>query len=912
MVWSEAARGRLWLPASAAAVLGVGAGLWLPLWLPAAWTGLVCCAIVALVQARRGRTLIGPTAAWSALLLVLLLRASSAAHPDPSPPLEPYLPGREPPILRLQATSEPEWSIAGHRFEARWLGRCRPRAASLGLDCARRWGQARVDVIGRDVRVHIGDVLRVPAFASPAPGYANPGAYNLAPRWQLAGIVAEVRVHKSESIVVEPASGLRGPLAWLLRLIGSARRTLTEHLMNRVPGRAGAVLAALALGDRSSTDPALQDWLAATGTTHVMAVSGSHLAIAVWLAQVVLGWALRCLAPALLRRNPLDVWLALPCIAIAWGYALLTGAAASTLRAAVMVTVLLGARAWGRRHDLGESLGCAVTVLLLWDPAVLADVGFVLSVLGVLGLAWAGAAQPRQGGSLGLRDHLRSLWRSCLGPSATTAPVVLGAFGALPLASPLANAVLVPLTALLLPWALLATALASLPLGGPARGLLATACQWSVVPLEFGMRIPRWALPVWRADGVRALLLGACVPLLLAALWQGGVWRRRALIGVLLGGACFGWLGWVERLPEGSVRAFVLDVGHGDSTWLEFPDGSNMLVDGGGELGDQGRVGRLAVLPFLQRRGVSHIDRMVLTHAHPDHENGLLAVASALPVAELWWNGQMPKGAEHLALVAELNRQGTRWRNFARGSAQRAFRWGDVQVRVLWPAPERAPYQPSAGMNDNSLVLDVEASGRRLLLAGDIEADTEAALCTAGTLGPIDVLKVPHHGSRTSSTPQLLATLVPRLAIAGARPWGSLPFPHPEIRGRYAQAGIPLWTTAEGFVTLELGPEGTRARQGERWIWLPRRAAAASRRSEVKAGPAPGQEHRAAARVAAVRLADVGRDHRAVLALGARQEVAAVQGDCLEDLLWFAARHDACAYTAGRDRCQSKLCRPRA
>jgi len=912
--WSEAMRGRVWAPAAAAAALGTAMGLWLPIWLPAVELALALCLAVAVVQSRRGRTVAGPATAWLALLLVLLWRAALVAAPDPPPPLQPYLPRTQPPILRLLAVNEPEWTVGGHRVLARWLATCESQAPAPGLRCERRWGLVRVDVTGRDVRVHIGDTFRVPAFASPAPGYGNPGAYDLRRQWHLAGIVSEVRVHKPELIAVEPDPGT--PLdGWqrgvdsVLRAIGSLRRHLATCLTTRVPGRPGAVLAALALGDRSSADPAFQDWLSATGTTHVMAVSGSHLAIAVWLARAALQLLLCRLTPGLLRRRPLDSWLALPCVAVAWGYGLLTGAAASTLRAAWMATVLLLGRAAGRRLDLGESLGAAITVLLVWDPATLADIGFGLSVLGVLGLAWAGSGA--QGDAQHLVGRARSLWRTCLAPSATTAPMVFYTFGALPLASPLANALLVPFTALLLPFALLAMAIAAVPQLPPSLAdLLEVACRWSVAPLELGMHIPRSALPVWRLEGLAALAAGLAVPLVLAAVWHGAPWRRRAVLGVALAGLCIGWCTWRDRLPDGTLRAFVLDVGHGDCTLLEFPDGSTMLVDGGGELGDDGRVGRLAVVPFLLRRGVSRIDRMVLTHAHPDHENGLLAVARALPVGELWWNGQMPKGSEHEALMAELKRQGARWRSFAPApTGPRSFVFGGVQLRILWPVPERAPYEPKADMNDNSLVLELSTGAHRLLLAGDIEAPTEAVLCASGALRHVDVLKVPHHGSRTSSTSGLLAALGPQLAIAGARPWGSLPFPHPQIRERYAAAGIPLWTTAQGIVELRLDADGVSAQQGNRWLRLPASAPPHINSSisleKIKSRPAPGEEDRATTGMATTSLAHVRGDHCAVLALRARQEMASLQRDRLQHFVRFASRHGGLAYTARGDRCQN-------
>jgi len=851
MVWAKALRGRIWAPAAVATLLGAAIGLYLPVWLPGAVVAALLCAGLALRGLRRPASPWPAMAAWWLLLLAALMRAASVAEPPEPPPLDLPLPRLAPPVLRLRVVTEPEFSPGGHRFVARWLARCAP--TTHGLRCEPRHGLLRVDVAGRQVAVHAGDLLRVPAFTAPPPHYANPGAYDLRPAFQRAGLVAAVRVGHAERLWLEPEPprwGLGALVDGVRREVGSLRRTLSGGLTRAVPGRDGAILAALALGDKGSSDPELQSWLQATGTAHVMAVSGSHLALVVWLVRLVLRWSLARLATGWLRRWPLEQLLAPPCILVAWGYALLTGSPASSLRAAWMASVLLLGRASGRAPDLGESLGFAALALLVYDPAAVADVGLVLSVAGVLGLAWAGTqaplAPPRAWGAR-LRAALRGLWHACLAPFAATAPVTAVAFSSLALASPLANFVVVPYAGMLLPVALAATITCALPLSDQALALVAPAAHAALAPLRWLLEVPAVSWPVWRGAGWTAVTVGCAVPLALAAWWQRGHWRPLAALVALAAVAT--WLGaqpaardvWGDS-SQVSVRVAFLDVGHGDATLLQFGDGSTMLVDAGGELGDDGRVGALAVLPFLQQAGVTRIDRMVLTHAHPDHENGLLAVARAMPVGEFWWNGQRPGGQEHPALLGALARHGTRWRDFSQATAQRQFTIGGADVAVLWPTSALAPYSPDLHHNDNSLVLEVRVAGRSLLLSGDIERAAEAALTQAGTLRPVDVLKVPHHGSATSSTPPLLAALRPKLAVAGARSWGQLPFPHPDIVARYAAAGIPLWSTGEGWVELELSAQGIWARQaGKAWSFNapPRRWTSAPNRAAAARAPPP-------------------------------------------------------------------------
>ena len=145
---------------------------------------------------------------------------------------------------------------------------------------------------------------------------------------------------------------------------------------------------------------------------------------------------------------------------------------------------------------------------------------------------------------------------------------------------------------------------------------------------------------------------------------------------------------------------------------------------------------------------------------------------------------------------------------------------GSATVSVVQPSPDGPAFEQGAGLNDNSLVVRVQAGPTCWLLAGDIERRAEARLVSEGRLSPCELLKVPHHGSRTSSTPELLDALQPLAAVAGARPWGPLPFPHAEVAARYAERGVPLWRTSDGMVEVELAPEGLALRQGARsWLW---------------------------------------------------------------------------------------------
>ena len=813
-------RGRIWLPLLAALWLGAVAGYLLPLWWPAAIAGLGLTLLTALLLARRGPTLAAPVLGFLAIVLAGALR-SAWSVPNPQP-LDLPLPHRMPPVQRLAVLSEPEWTPHGQRFLGQWLARCLPHDGHLA--CVARGGIVRVDVSAtdwreRDVRVHAGDRVRVPAFVSPPPHYGNPGALDLRGVWQRRGWQGALHVADPGQFAIEPVNGWQWQVPWRAtqRVVGTWRRQLVAALRTSVPGHDGGVLAALALGDASDDDPQFDDWLRATGTAHAIAVSGSHLAIVLLLGHGLLGRLLVWLLPGLLRRRPRDQWLLPPGLLLIWSYTLMTGSATATLRAAWMASVLLVARALGRQIEVLESLAFSAVVLIALSPATALDAGFALSIAGVLGLVLAAQVPMPPHAGRWQRQWLQ-LWRGCLGPFVLTSPVTVLAFGSLAWSAPVANLLVVPMVALLLPFALLCALLAQLF----APAWLAPLAHMALWPLRHLAAVPlRW-LPQWHGPTATGLALALTLIAALFWHWHGRrTAARRTGLAMAFVVISTAWHQERDRVAPGSIRLTWLDVGHGDSALLECDDGSRTLIDGGGEVGDDGRIGKLAVLPWLQARGVVRLDRMVLTHGHPDHENGLLAVARQLDVGEFWWNGQPTGGAEHVALLATLRARGVPWRSFAnRLRGPRQFRCGSAQLRVLWPTPERAPYPAGLGLNDGSLVLEVAIGGNRVLLTGDIEARAEAALIASGAVSAVGVLKAPHHGSKTSSTPPFLDAVQPLLTVAPSRPWGQLAFPHAVVRDRYAARGTALWPTADGAVTLVMTAQRTDATQEGRRMAL--------------------------------------------------------------------------------------------
>jgi competence protein ComEC len=252
----------------------------------------------------------------------------------------------------------------------------------------------------------------------------------------------------------------------------------------------------------------------------------------------------------------------------------------------------------------------------------------------------------------------------------------------------------------------------------------------------------------------------------------------------------------------------VLDVGQGDSIFLAFPDGRTMLVDGGGLPGSayvRSRrpgidVGEDVVSPFLWSRGLKRLDVVALTHAHQDHLGGLAAVLRNFRVGELWVGRQVPGNRGYAGLLAEAEARGVPVLHRLRGDS---FDWGGVRMRVLWPASAEPD---NTDENDDSLVLRLETESGSFLLTGDIERGVENALLAYGDELAADFLKLPHHGSNTSSTDAFLDSVQPLFAAISVGE--NNPFGHPNAAalGRIKLRGARAYSTdRDGAITVLSG-----------------------------------------------------------------------------------------------------------
>ncbi len=679
----------------------------------------------------------------------------------------------------------------------------------LALEAVRRGGAplsatGRIRFTAPHVREALapGDRVMVHARIAPPLDRCNPGACDGLWRAAADDMQGSVSLSSSELAfrIDEAPMGLRARL-WRLR---EALRARIEAV---IPEREAVLVSALVLGERGALLPQLETDFRALGITHLLSVSGLHLAFAAGLLFALARSIVARVAPRLGALHPRDRWAALASLPIVLGYAILTGAEVATLRAAFVVAYAFFAIVGARRLRGADALSFAALALLLDQPARLFDVSFQLSFVAAVATLVVATHSPRDEApprlaSVALLVRLaRAAWllmRVSLAATLATAPLTAWWFAEVAPMGVVTNVVAVPLTELVIvPLGIAGAILASVwsPLGrlplllsGFATFLLTQAsaylAPWSPV---FRTGAPSWAcvtvcvfalLWIARAPGLRRVAV-ACV----------------AVAVVVAGEALADWC-------RPSVEVCFLDVGQGDAAVVLLPDHRALVVDGGP---GQGEAAARTVGDYLARRGVRRIALMVLSHPHPDHSGGLPGLFARFSVDELWWNGQLNADPATRAL---LRRAGTFGVPVV---APHGLDLGAVHLEVLGPHSYTGEpgTDPLASENDNSLVVRLDYAGRSLLFAGDIEAEAEEAL-VARRPRHIDVLKVPHHGSRTSSTEELLRALRPSLAIASLAAGNRYRFPHPDVVERYRALTIPLYRTdRDGAVTVRFGHDGT-------------------------------------------------------------------------------------------------------
>jgi len=606
---------------------------------------------------------------------------------------------------------------------------------------------------------------------------------------------------KSAALVEVTARGSPGAelaasgRAYARRAIGAA--------VGRWSAQSAAIVAAIVIGDRSGLDDRIERMLQEAGTYHVIAISGGNIAI---LAGLTL--ALFRLAGLFGRAAMVSAAIALVC------YGEVVSGGASVARATLMAVVYFLGRAVDLRGPPLNTLALVGGLLAAADPLAVADPAFLLTfgataaILAVVPVV----ADRRLPGPLA---SLAAMFAASVAAEAALMPVAASLFSRVTVAGLLLNFAAIPLMAVAQ-----VAGMAVLPLFAVSAGAAGAAGVIAHAGAEGLVRsaglVAFAPASTWRVAPPGLVALTIYYAALVLA-WR--LWRRRAAIGsaesaswrlvrhasAMAAIAAAVWMlaePWslIAQGGDGRLHVTFIDVGQGDAALLQLPRGAAVLVDAGGLGGTASfDIGDRVVAPVLRTSGVRRLAALVLTHGDADHIGGAPSLVGEFRPFDIWEGIPVPPFEPLVAL-----------RLTAR---DRRLRWSNVQtddsillddVRVLVKHPRRPDWERQRVRNDDSIVLELAWRDVSIVLAGDIGREIEATIAHEFTPAPLRILKVPHHGSLTSSSPEFLRALAPRVAVVSVGRGNTFGHPAPAVLERYRDIGAEIFRTdRDGAVSVD-------------------------------------------------------------------------------------------------------------
>lgn len=650
-------------------------------------------------------------------------------------------------------------------------------------------GSLLVRIYGEnEEKYRYGDRLRLRGSIVEPRGQRNPGGFDY--RFYLKSRGIDALLYPQPGQVEYLGEGETG---FLSTMSFKLRADLVAVIESTLPSPSGDLLTAFLFGQRHRLPEDIEQNFQRAGAGHLLAVSGLHVGL---VAALVIGlWRLLGL------RGRLPLILA---ILLVWVYAYLTGMRPSALRAAVMISMVLGALLFERDRDLPTAIALAALVTLAVNPLLLFGPGFLLSYAATLTLIYTYRPLERLLGSAGLPSFFRPPLAVVLAAQLGVLPLCVYYFQHLPTGAVFFNLLLMPLI----------TFIIGLGLAGALTGLLlppvGEILLWAArPPLELILKIIEWS----RLPGFYIALSPPGIPwlvffysLLAAFLWFYYRWekqletggqgfrfseytfktlarlmpapplRKRAIYGaVLLVAVLVIWKGIIFP-PASDLKVTFIDVGQGASALIEAPCGVNIMVDAGGELpfhGAPGEIGERILLPFLRRERIDKIDLAIISHPHEDHFGGFIPLIGLVEIDQLLISPVSGGSLYYEELLERAEAEGIR---IEKTGAGQTWSCGHGLVMEIYGPPDILLSGTRSDHNNNSVVFRLRFGEIRMLFTGDIEDPAVADLFKRRLDLKADLLQVPHHGGYMAQMPEFLEQVQPRVAVIQV---GSNPFGHP-------------------------------------------------------------------------------------------------------------------------------------
>jgi competence protein ComEC len=633
------------------------------------------------------------------------------------------------------------------------------------------------------LRPAIGERWRFTVRLKRPHGFQNPGGFDYEAWLFQQGVRARGYVRHGEMLGYAPFSST-----------ARFRQRVADQFQAWLPGnRFTGIVTALAVGSRNGIDTKQWQVFRATGTSHLMAISGLHVGLIAGIGFFLTRWAWSLPGSTVLRL-PAPAAGAIGAIVLGFLYAALAGFSIPTQRALVMLVVAMGGLIWLRKLSPNVVIGSSLLAVLVFDPMAPLSAGFWLSFLAVMAIVYFG--RWRRSRELPIFRLARIQWVLAL----VLTPLTLLLFQSASLAAPVANLVAVPLFALVIvPLTLLAVV---------AGQILPAVVPTYILSVAVTMLEGLWMALSWLADVMPMIYQSVSIYSVMPAL-------AGAFLLSLPPAVPSRWIGVIGFIPlcfpgisttlrDGDVRLTLLDVGQGLSVVVQTRS-RTVVYDTGPRFSTGFDTGKGVVVPYLRHLGRPTVDMLVVSHGDTDHIGGAESLGNSLKLRQII--SSVPDKIELTGVPLLKCRAGQQWQ------------WDGVKFVVLSPSA----WQGSS--NNNSCVLRVSGRHGSILLPGDIERDQERRLVSRYGAGlSASVLVAPHHGSRTSSSSSFIDAVSPEVVLFPAGYRNRYRHPNRQVVNRYRARGIEIANTASaGAITVSFsgaGPVTHRFRQQSRRFWF--------------------------------------------------------------------------------------------
>ncbi|OGP17798.1 MAG: DNA internalization-related competence protein ComEC/Rec2 [Deltaproteobacteria bacterium GWC2_55_46] len=662
-------------------------------------------------------------------------------------------------------------------------------------------GKALLSVNGR-AGIMPGERIRTMAILDEPWNLGNPGEFDYRKFLERKGVFVTGYI-KSERLI-ETVSLKRPGLIPIDEMRSRIGRFIDSSGLSN-----GEPLKALIISGQGGIDKKLKDAFAATGTAHILSISGLHVGMVAAFSYGLILFLMKRSERLLLAVNVRKAALAISAAPVFF-YGMLAGFPSPTQRAVIMVLAFTASFVIGRGKDYLNTLAMAAIIILAIAPYSVWDVSFQLTFAAVASIIvlvpWMegllnkigagkdtlGQANRGERAMLFLKRKLLPIALMTVAAGIGTSAVLAYHFHRVSMVGLAANLAVVPLSGIVVP--LLFMSAVILPVSSTIALIPLHIADFTfniiAIVVEFFSFFPfasAWVSP----PALHEIAFFYAFALSIASMGRWTAMRYAALAAAFLLVASYAARGYLTEDPPAGLRVTFLSVGQGDSSFIEFADGQTMLIDGGGSNNPDYDTGERVVAPFLRIKSIKRIDYMVLTHAQQDHMGGLKFIVDNFHVGEFWWNGDGDIGE----LGAALGRTGVPVRNVKDLPGRKEI--GGASIDILPPAEGVA-----LDMNDKSVVMRVSYGWKSFLFTGDIGEKAEELLLNKPVAAT--VLKAPHHGSKYSSSPGFLSMVSPRFVVVSAGRRNAFGQPHQEALDRYSAAGARIIRTdASGAVFFE-------------------------------------------------------------------------------------------------------------